>query len=276
VTYCTRLSSHWKNSGLIVSADSFGADAWIDFHGQQTKAISLDDHNSWIISDRSYNKPVVNLEQCYEAETGYGCTNDKEYRQAGWAILTGGGFFTYGHVNIISATEPADWSKLYSQGAAEMGYIKVFWSEIEWWKMTPENSLATSGTAYCLANPGYEYIAYLPSGGSVTINLSATIGTLEAEWYDPKSGTYYDERTVTGGANDAFTPPFRGDAVLHISTDTFPPRTTSVITLAPNDAGWNNVTPVMVTFFFVLTAVLVFGVTILFVLRHWKRDHGRR
>ena len=201
------------------TTDSFGPEAWIDFHGQQQKGMSIDNFNLWIISDRSYNKPVVNLEQGYEGQTDYGVSNPIEYRQAGWAILVGGGFFTYGHVDTISATDPPDWSKLYSSGAAEMGHIKTFWSKIEWWKMSPDNSLITSGTAYCLANPGTEYVIYLPSGGSNTIDLSAATGTLDAEWYDPKDGTYHDKRTVIGGGSETFTPPFSGDAVLHIVSD---------------------------------------------------------
>ena len=120
---------------------------------------------------------------------------------------------------------------------------------VEFWDMTPSDNLITSGTAYCLANVGTEYVVYLPDGDSVTVDLSGARGTLNVEWYNPKDGTYYAERHVIGGGRESFTPPFTDDAVLHISTDAFPPRTTSVITPTPNEAGWNNVTQVVVTFF---------------------------
>jgi len=135
--------------------------------------------------------------------------------------------------------------------------------------MVPNNTLVSNG-AKCLANPGNEYVVYLPNGGSVILDLSDATGTLNVEWYDPKKGTYYNERPVTGGRSETFISPFRGDVVLHISADTFPP--TTVITPTPNEAGWNSVT--QVTYSLVLTAVLV--LVILIVLRHRKRDHGRR
>ena len=92
---------------------------------------------------------------------------------------------------------------------------------VEFWNMTPSDNLVTSGTAYCLANPGNEYVVYLPDGGSVTIDLSDAMGSLNVEWYDPRNGTYPDEGTVAGGANESFTPPFSGDAVLHIMSTVF-------------------------------------------------------
>nr|QNO41777.1 hypothetical protein PIKABMHP_00018 [Methanosarcinales archaeon ANME-2c ERB4]QNO42754.1 hypothetical protein BPAOADCO_00018 [Methanosarcinales archaeon ANME-2c ERB4] len=219
------------------TTDSFGPETWIDFHGQQQKGMSIDNFNLWIISDRSYNKPVVNLEQGYEEQTEYGASNPIEYRQAGWAILAGGGFFTYGHGKMLAAENPPDWSSLYSQGAAEMGYIKNFWDNIEFWKMSPDNSLITSGTAYCLANPGNEYVIYLPSGGSATIDLSDATGILDAEWYDPKDGTYHNKRTVTGGGSETFTPPFSGDAVLHIVREMYQQRGDSAYVLTRGFAG---------------------------------------
>ena len=138
--------------------------------------------------------------------------------------------------------------------------------------MVPNNGLMNNG-AKCLANPRNEYVVYLPNGSSVTVDLSDASGILNVGWYNPRDGKYYDERTVTGGGSETFTPPFSGDAVLHISTDTFPPRTTSVITPTSNEAGWNNVTPVVVHSF-VLIIVLV--LVILIILRHRKWDHGRR
>ena len=207
------LTSHTINT----TANSFGKDEWIDFHGQQQKGYDADYYNSYILSDRKYDKPVVNFEQCYEAQTGgYGCNDPESYRKSGWAILTGGGFFTYANNKTLGAENPPDWSAMNSQGAAEMGYIRAFWKGIEWWKMSPDNSLVTSGTGYCLVNPGKEYVVYLPNGGLVTIDLSGAGGTLEAEWFNPGEGTYSGKRSVDSGGIIEFTPPFSSDAVLHI------------------------------------------------------------
>jgi hypothetical protein len=99
--------------------------------------------------------------------------------------------------------------------------IHNFIERVEFWNMAPSDHLVTSGIAYCLANPGNEYVVYLPDGGSVTVDLSDATGTLDVDWYNPKDGTYYDGGTVTDGGIETFTPPFSGDAVLHIVSTVF-------------------------------------------------------
>jgi hypothetical protein len=95
---------------------------------------------------------------------------------------------------------------------------------VQFWNMLPNDNLVTSGIAYCLANIGREYVIYLPEGGSVTVDLSDATGTLTVEWYNPRNGTYYDDGTITGGGSESFTPPFSGDAVLHIASTFFDTR----------------------------------------------------
>ena len=107
------------------------------------------------------------------------------------------------------------------QGMAQMKHLYDLFQKVEFWNMSPSDNLVTSGTAYCLANTGQEYIIYLPDGGSVTVDLSDATGALNVEWCDPKDGIYHDEGTVTGGGIETFTPPFSGDAVLHIVSTVF-------------------------------------------------------
>ena len=52
--------------------------------------------------------------------------------------------------------------------------------------LTPHNDLAS--TKYCLANPGKEYLVYLPDGGDVTLDLSAEQATFTVEWLNPHTG----------------------------------------------------------------------------------------
>lgn len=206
------LTTHTTNT----TADDFNTDSWISYHGQQQKALTPAQYNSNIIRDRVYGKPVVQMEVCYETQIGeYGCTDPDEYRKAGWSSVIGGGFYVYGHNNIIDDA-PKDWNNLYNQGAKEMGYISTFWDGIEYWKMSPNNSLVTSG--YALANSGKEYVIYLPAGGSATVDLSAAVGTLHVEWYNPRTGTYQDKTTIQGGAPRNFTAPDTNDWVLHINS----------------------------------------------------------
>jgi hypothetical protein len=92
---------------------------------------------------------------------------------------------------------------------------------VQFWNMLPSDNLVTSGTAYCLANKGQEYVVYLPEGGSVTVDLSDASGTLNVKWYDPKDGTFYDGGTILGGGSETFTPLFSGDVVLHLVSTFF-------------------------------------------------------
>jgi hypothetical protein len=64
---------------------------------------------------------------------------------------------------------------------------------------------------------GAEYLVYAPNGGTFTVNLSATTRVLNVEWMNPSSGAITTGGTIAGGsANQPFTPPFSGDAVLYL------------------------------------------------------------
>jgi hypothetical protein len=80
--------------------------------------------------------------------------------------------------------------------------------------MTPQNELAS--TQYCLASQGEEFLVYLPDGGNVTVDLSAAIGVLSVEWFNPITGRTIEAEPTIGGEQREFTTPFAGDAVLYI------------------------------------------------------------
>ena len=77
--------------------------------------------------------------------------------------------------------------------------------------MKPRCELAS--TAYCLANPGREYLILLPHGGEV--DLSAAKGEMSVEWIHPVDGSP-ESGAVQGGAKRILSAPFAGDAVLHL------------------------------------------------------------
>jgi hypothetical protein len=84
--------------------------------------------------------------------------------------------------------------------------------------MTPGDDLAS--TSYCLANPSPnsgEYLIYLSMGGKVAVNLSASHGEFDVEWFDPDTGATLRGETTTGGITQSFTAPFRADAVLYLT-----------------------------------------------------------
>lgn len=98
-----------------------------------------------------------------------------------------------------------------------MGYTLAYANKMDLTDMSPINDLAS--TAYCLANPGSEYLIYQPESNTpFTVNLIS--GTYAYEWFNPNSGTIVSTGTLTTeGGNQSFNSPFDGDAVLYIHAD---------------------------------------------------------
>jgi hypothetical protein len=100
-----------------------------------------------------------------------------------------------------------------SQGLAQ-AYVN---GKIDFVKATPQGSLSSTG--FCLADnaaTGAEYLVYAPSGGTFTVNLSATTRALNVEWFNPATGATTTGAAISGGSTKSFTAPFSGDAVLYI------------------------------------------------------------
>jgi hypothetical protein len=134
-----------------------------------------------------------------------------------------------------------------------MGYTLTYANKMNLAKMIPCGDLAS--TKYCLANPGIEYLIYLPPRSpergvimgrgnriiqwvsqhndnralgwlsqliglteTVKVDLSAASGALSVEWFNPATGEIIAVET-TGGSIQEFTAPFSGDAILYIKDD---------------------------------------------------------
>jgi len=68
------------------------------------------------------------------------------------------------------------------------------------------------------ADPGREYLVYLPEKGEATVDLRAAQGTLSVEWLNPADGTTTPVQSVVGGEKRVLQTPFGSDAdwVLHL------------------------------------------------------------
>lgn len=95
-----------------------------------------------------------------------------------------------------------------------VGQTREYANKMDLAAMTPRNDLASS--QYCLANPGREYLVYVPDGGEVTVDLSAAVTTLAVEWFNAHAGTASPGGTVQGGAKRTLRAPFSGDGVLYL------------------------------------------------------------
>jgi hypothetical protein len=95
-------------------------------------------------------------------------------------------------------------------------------NKLEYWKMWPNNEYVSGSTkAYCLAEPGRQYLIYAPVGGSVTLNLLKFTGTFQAKWLDPRQGGYVSTKTISGAQRQTLRAPDSQDWVLIVMKTTY-------------------------------------------------------
>lgn len=80
--------------------------------------------------------------------------------------------------------------------------------------MTPHGDLISKG--FALANPGQEYLTDEPSGGSLTVDLSASSAIFNVEWLKTSSGKKVTGGTVVDGGSRTLTASFGGTAVPYL------------------------------------------------------------
>lgn len=152
------------------------ADAVSDFVSDQIHLKDIDRYNREAIRKlRILSKPYLNIEYGYEL----GAENLKTYSggtTAPWrdvldwtyALYLAGAYPCYYYSNtswdlIKFEPEPEGWKRYQ--------YLKEALDSVSFNRMESMNELVESG--YCLADPGSEYLVYLPEGGDAQIDLTA-------------------------------------------------------------------------------------------------------
>jgi hypothetical protein len=80
----------------------------------------------------------------------------------------------------------------------------------------PHGELASTG--FCLADPGKEYLVYLPQGGEVSVDLSGVSRQFQTEWIHPTEGTVIPAEPTAGGRRQTLKSPVPADAVLYLTS----------------------------------------------------------
>jgi hypothetical protein len=98
-----------------------------------------------------------------------------------------------------------------------MGDTLRYASRVDLGAMSPRPDLASS--RYCLANPGVEYLIYLPEGGSISVDVSESDASYLSEWFVPRTGQVYPGLVLTPLEGYVVTTaPVTADAVLYLCT----------------------------------------------------------
>ncbi len=187
-------------------------------------------------ADRRFGKPVLNTESGYEYLRGHPTEKKQVHhtdkvRRTAWRIVCAGGFLAAGFHGTIGHSDA--WNRIDAPNrytfevrdegvASQLGALYDFFTAIPFWRLRPFEGVAGAG-AVALAEPGKNYVVYLPHGGAMTIDLSAAQSPLTAEWFNPRDGRAGEPFAVSGGKQVKFQSPDGQDWVLHVhqtTTDT--------------------------------------------------------
>ena len=165
---------------------------------------------------RLYNhvppKPVVNGQAWYEGVAG---GTPEMTAQLGYlSFLSDTCGYTYGNSlwNATDADLPA-WKAL--RGATYMQYLYEFIAALDggrplqpWHELIMNQARrAQDRMVVGVSVDGLTYAAFLPQGGTISLDLTALERHIEVTWYNPLTGQYFGRDTVLGGTVHAFVSP---------------------------------------------------------------------
>ena len=220
------------------SADFFHDDHWLAFNMIQSGHSARDLPNHAAI-ERDYArvpvKPCMDGEACYEdhavnwdAANGY--FDDHDVRKtAYWALFAGAHGHTYGANGVFQFWKGEGegdrfgvrrrWHEaLALPGAAQMGLVRRLIESRPMLSRVPDQTLLTSdpgtGSEHLRATRGvdgaYAFV-YTPTGRPFAVDLGMLSGnTVEASWYDPRTGEVHMAGTRPTGGTETFAPPTSG------------------------------------------------------------------
>lgn len=161
-------------------------------------------------------KPTVNLEAVYEGvydafDTSNPRLNEHDVRKtAYWTMLAGGAGYTYGNNNVWQFYSPryepryhanAPWdSQMENASAHQMTHLKNLLLSRPYLARVPDRELlvdevATKGDykVAMRAGDGSYAMIYAPTPQPFVVKLSRLANTIDAWWYNPKTGHCADE-----------------------------------------------------------------------------------
>lgn len=223
----------------------FGDAAGIDVLSQQTGhhgagAVWDDALNCWtgdsttvvasLLADRRYGKPVLNSENGYEFLRGAPTERRQVHatdkvRRTSWRIACAGGYFaagfhgSIGHSDVWNRIDPSNayTFSIVGEGAADqLKLLYEFFGEMPYWRMEP---IDVGDSVVAMAEAGRVYVAYLPHGGEVELDLGPLDGAATVRWFNPRTGGFDEAAPVEGGGVARFATPDENDWALLIEAD---------------------------------------------------------
>jgi hypothetical protein len=201
------------------TAETIHDQPWLDYNQSQSgHALSRNKLIPGIVKtayEKQPIKPIVVTEAWYEFIIGNAPA--KEIRFGAWsAFMSGAAGHSYGGGHIWLAYLPEkpsagnSWpldrsfttNTCFYPGTLSIGFMSKYLNGIRWWELSPHPELIPNNTSnFCTANPGKEYLVYLPNGGSFKFDLTNTSvdDKFSFEWVDLNYNIIGNKSSVTGG-----------------------------------------------------------------------------
>ncbi|MEZ0267474.1 MAG: DUF4038 domain-containing protein [Phycisphaerae bacterium] len=243
------LVSFHPNGSPASSSTWFQNDGWLDFHMVES-GHSPNSANAQNLITADYNRaspivrPVIDFENNYEnlfasLNPSNPPMTDYDVRKKNyWAVFAGAFGATYGNWEIYEFNTELDarfpYKKTWQQalnypGAQQMKFLRRLMQSRPFVTGVPDQSILTtsalSGADHIRAtraSDGAYAMIYTASGKGFSVNMAKVAGpTVDAHWYNPRTGqaTYVGRYANTGSR--AFTPPSPGtDWVLVLDQTT--------------------------------------------------------
>jgi hypothetical protein len=154
---------------------------------------------------RSSGKPLYAHETLWSGNKNHPGYSDDQIRKNAIVINMAASALNFGDMNGNSSTGFSGSLDLADKRQVRHDIVKKVWDffeTIEFWKMSPRSDLTNSG--FCLAKDGVEYLIYMPSRGSITLNI--TVGHYNATWINAQDTSERIEGGKTSYGQNLSTP----------------------------------------------------------------------
>ena len=104
---------------------------------------------------------------------------------------------------------------LSSKTRARRGQLAIlyeFFTGLPFWRLQPFHGVKPDAVA--LTDADKLYVIYLPHGGKAELDLPAAARTMQAQWFDPRTGKYRPAPVVQSGATVSLRAPDENDWTL--------------------------------------------------------------
>lgn len=208
---------HLVSEHNITDADAFASEAWEDYKTLQGPKTTNRFTLSAGVLARHQNKPCFALELLWPGNNqGHPVYTDTDIRKNGFVLMMSAAALNFGDMNGNSSSGFTGSMDFADKIQSRHDIIKKVWDFFgtePFWRMKPRQDLVTTN-AWCLADPGREYLAYLQRTGTVSIAVSN--GPFHLEWINAQNTADRRAGPMTTNGLGLVSPADGDDWLVHL------------------------------------------------------------